>query len=119
MPDLARFLLSLAGAGLALGTAGCVAQVPAAGVQWRVIVRLVQPSSDTDAVARLAAQTSGVTVRYAAAVSPERHALVLSCADEARCDEAVRRLQRDTAHFQSVQRDERRRLHGPASSSTL
>ena len=100
---------ALAAAG-ALSLAACAAP-PAAATEWRVMVKLSQPGADSGAIVRRAAASSGVPVRYAAAVSAQWHSLALACGDEARCAEALRRLQADTAYFQAVERDERRRPH--------
>lgn len=75
---------------------------PRAGV--RVIVELVQPSQNRDAVVRHAQQVAGVPVRYAAAVGPESHALQISCANESACQEALSKLRSD-AGFYSAELD--------------
>jgi hypothetical protein len=78
-------------------------------------VKVAPPGSQADAVLRRAAQASGVPTSYVAAVSPQWHGLSLSCGDEARCEAALQRLRADTAYFEAVQRDERRRPHAAPS----
>ncbi|MEO8153355.1 MAG: hypothetical protein ABI605_09825 [Rhizobacter sp.] len=78
-------------------------------VEWRVLVKTVQPTSNADAVARHAGEVAGVPVRYVAAVSLQWHGLGLACGDETRCAEALRRLRADKTYFETVERDERRR----------
>jgi hypothetical protein len=104
-------LLSLFGTALA----ACAAN-PAPLLEWRVLVKVGPPGNEADAVVRRAAQASGVPARYVASVSPQWHGLSLSCSDEARCEAALQRLRADTAFFETVQRDERRRPHAASSS---
>jgi hypothetical protein len=86
----------------------CAAPPPA--VESRINVRLAVPSEDAKAIAQRAGESAGVPVRYAAAVSPQWHALTLRCTSEAECEAAVGRLRADRARFAEVLRDERRRV---------
>ncbi|MBC7993039.1 MAG: hypothetical protein H7Z15_07325 [Rhizobacter sp.] len=112
MPRVAS-LLPLA---LCAGLAACAAADRTPPAEWRVLVKTTQPHNDTAVIAQRASRASGVPVRYVTAASPQWHGLSLACGDEARCAAALQRLQADTAFFEAVQRDERRRPH-PASSS--
>ena len=94
-----------------IAVAACAA--PATEPEFRVLVKLAQASSDGDAIARRAGDVSGVPVRYVAASSPQWHALALRCGDASSCDAALARLRADTRTFESVQRDERRRIVSP------
>ncbi len=111
MPRVAS-LLPLA---LSAGLAACAATEPAPAAEWRVLVKTAQPQNDTTLIVQRAGQVSGVPVRYVTAASPQWHGLSLACGDEARCNAALQRLQADTAFFEAVQRDERRRPHTPSS----
>jgi hypothetical protein len=82
-----------------------------AGSEWRVLVKLTAPSTDTDAIARRAGEISGVPVRYVAATSPQWHALALVCADDGACDAALQRLRGAASTYDSVQREQRRQPH--------
>lgn len=91
---------------------------PAAPVSLRLLVKLshpmAEPTPDEQAeIVRQATRAAGLPVAYGAAVSAEWLALQLACAP-ADCDAAVQRL-RDatTGLFVRVERDERRRRHGP------
>lgn len=117
MSSAVRRLLSLLVSAFSACLSACAADAPAAAppAEWRVMVKLVQPSTDADAIARHASQASGVAARYLAAVSPQWHGLGLACGDEARCAQAMQRLRADQAFFQTVERNERRQAH-PNSS---
>ena len=82
----------------------------------RVLVRLsaAQRAAEPGAATIAAwAQTSAARpVRHAAAAGDGWHALELNCAP-ADCDAALARLAADTAHFESVQREQRRRALAP------
>jgi hypothetical protein len=108
-----RCLLPVLVSAFSVCLAACAADAPAAAPpsEWRVMVKLVQPSTDADAIARRASRAAGVAARYLAAVSPQWHSLGLACGDEARCTQALQRLRADTAFFETVERDERRRAH--------
>jgi len=93
-----------------LGVAAC-ATPPAQ--QWRLLVKLAAPSTDTAAIVRHASETAQSAVRYVASTSPEWHALMLSCADQAACEHAVQRLRADTSAYASVHLDQRRRVVTP------
>jgi hypothetical protein len=93
---------------LALGAcAGAPAQ------EIRVLVKLTQASGDTRVIAEQASRSSGATARYLAAAGGSWHSIALACLSSAECDAALARLQGDTAHFESVQRDERKRATSP------
>jgi hypothetical protein len=81
--------------------------------ETRVLVKLVQPSSDAAAIARAVERAAGVPARYVASSSPQWHALALRCGAPGDCDAALQRLRADRASFEAVQRDERRRIVTP------
>ena len=98
--------------------AACAAPVPAAApagpvAELRVLVKLVQASSDTQAIAAQVAAAAGTHARYLAATSPQWHALMLVCAEPQACEAALRRLGENKTAFEVVQRDERRRIQAP------
>ena len=103
--------------------AACVVPVPAAepasaaaAAELRVLVKLVKPanaSSDTSLITAQVAAAAGVQARYLAATSPQWHALALVCAGPDACEAALRRLGANTAAFEVVQRDERKRIATP------
>ena len=95
----------------AIGMAACAAEP--VQPELRVMVKLSQPATDPDVIARQAARVAGTAVRYAAAISPQWHALALSCADAAGCEAAMQRLRADTNTYEAVQRDERKRALKP------
>jgi len=103
--------LTVAAVMASIAVAACAAPQPES--ELRVLVKLARASSDGEAIARRASDVSGVPVRYVAASSSQWHALALRCGDASRCDAAVARLSADTATFESVQRDERRRIMSP------
>ena len=74
-----------------------------------LLVKLVQPATDGGAIARQAAAIAGVPVSYAAAVSPQWHALRLHCASARDCAAALQRLHEQVSVYDVVQPDERRR----------
>ena len=78
-------------------------------LETRLMVKLVRPSDDGAAIARAAAQSAGVPVRYVASSSAQWHVIVLRCDDAARCESGVERLRRDVATFEAVQQDDRMR----------
>ena len=80
----------------------------AGGVDMRVLVKLVAPSTDAVAIAAEASRRAGVPVRYAAAVSPQWHAVSLHCADAATCASAVERLRQAAATYLAVEPDGRK-----------
>ena len=79
----------------------------------RVLVKLVSPSSDGDAIATEASRRAGVPVRHAAAVSPEWHALWLQCADSMACEAAFASLQKADDTYRIVERDDRKTAAKP------
>jgi len=90
------------------------ASAAAASAELRVLVKLTGAASD-DAAA-IAAQVSaaaGTNARYLAASSPQWHALALRCADVQTCEAAFQRLSANKAAFDTVQRDERKRIVTP------
>ncbi|HZV94005.1 MAG TPA: hypothetical protein VFF72_12370 [Caldimonas sp.] len=99
---------------LAASLAACAAPSVSASasmpreVDVRIIVKLLQPSGDTAAIAADAARRAGVEVTYAAAVSGVWHALVLHCPDAAACTAATVRL-RDSGAYADVEIDGRKR----------
>ena len=97
----------------AVALAACVSPVaaPAApgALDVRVLVELVQPSDDGAAIAAAATRLSGVPVRYAAAVSPLRHALVLQCASAIACEGALQSLRAASGVYKEVAPDEKMR----------
>ena len=112
MPRLSLAALLFACTGI---TACAVEPAPAprqaAGAEWRVLVKLSQPSTDAEAIARRAGELSGVPVRYVAATSPQWHALALACGDDSACEAALQRLRAAAATYDSVQREQRRQPH--------
>lgn len=117
MPSAVRRSLLVLLSAFNVGLTACAADAaPAAPVaEWRVLVKLVQPASDGSAIAQRASQVAGVPVRYLAPASPQWHSLSLACGDEGRCAAALQGLRADTATFQAVERDERRRPHSNPS----
>jgi hypothetical protein len=93
--------------------AGPAATPAVAGAELRVIVKLNAPSSDTRAITERVAAAAGTPARYLAASSPQWHALALQCADAKACEAAFQRLGANEAAFETVQRDERRRIVKP------
>ena len=98
--------------------AACAVPVPAAepasaAAELRVLVKLATASSDTSWITAQVATAAGVQVRYLAATSPQWHALALVCAGPDACEAALRRLGANTATFEVVQRDERKRIATP------
>lgn len=75
----------------------------------RLLVKLVQPSTDPDAVARLVATTAGVPARHVSASSAQWHAVLLRCEGKAQCDDAVRRLRAERSAFEAVELDAKMR----------
>jgi len=81
--------------------------------ETRVLIKLVQPSTDMAAITRAVEQTARVPARYAASTSPQWHAFALRCGAPDDCDAALERLRAERATFQAAQRDERRRIVTP------
>jgi len=96
---------------LLAGLAGCAA--PHAEPEFRVVVKLVRPSSDSAAIERLVASRAGVGARYAGSISLVWHTISLQCGAAAECETALQRLQADKVAFEVVQRDERKRIVSP------
>jgi len=99
------FVLTLAGS-LGACAAGSI-------VEERVVVELVQPSSEGAQIARQAGDTAQLPARYVASVTDRRHVLVLRCLDEAQCRQAIDRLRADRSSYLHVDVDERRHVHTP------
>jgi hypothetical protein len=96
----------LAGAALASALAACAALAnpsAAAGVETRVMVKLVRPAEDAAAISAEASRHAGVPVTYAAATSASWHALALHCASAAQCEAAIARLRAAGAVYQTVE----------------
>jgi len=106
MPQALTPVLALA----CFSLAAC-ATLPA--LEWRLLVKLAEPSTDTVAIERRASETARSPVRYVASTSPQWHALALSCADQAACEQAVERLRADTSAYASVGLDRRRGVVTP------
>lgn len=81
--------------------------------ETRVLVKLVQPSTDTAAITRAVEQAARVPARYVASTSPQWHALALRCGSSDACEAALDRLRAERATFEAAQRDERRRIVTP------
>ena len=102
--------------------AACAGPVPAAApaatparpvAELRVLVKLAQATSDTEAIAAQVAAAAGTQARYLGASSPQWHALMLVCTEPQGCEAALQRLSANKAAFEAVQRDERRRIMAP------
>ena len=83
----------------------------------RLLVKLAHPLAEQTVesqadIVRRATAAAGVPVAYSAAVSADWLALRLAC-KPADCDAAVQRLRDAKDLFTDVERDERRRRHGP------
>jgi hypothetical protein len=96
-----------------IATLALAACASAPAQEMRVLVKLAQPSDDVRAIAEQAGRSSGKPARYLAAAGGSWHAIALGCASSADCDAALARLQSDAAHFEAVQRDERKRPTSP------
>jgi len=81
--------------------------------ETRVLVKLVQPSTDTAAITRAVEQAARVPARYVASTSPQWHAFALRCGASDDCDAALERLRAEPTTFEAAQRDERRRIVTP------
>ena len=97
---------------LASGCAAPSAVADAASAETRILVKLVEPTADGDAVARRVAAATGTRVRCIATTRRQWHALALGCADSA-CDAALLRLRADADPFAAAQRDDRMRPATP------
>ena len=86
---------------------------PEATPSIRVLVKLASPSTDRKAIAAEASRQAGVPVRYAAAVSPQWHALLLPCADSMACEAAFAGLQKADSPYLAVERDDRKSAAKP------
>jgi len=108
-----RPLLTFFAAAAAAMLIACTAS-PQAAPGLRVMVKLSAGAASgtpgTATVAAWAAQATGLPVTAGAAVSPVWHALNLACG-AATCEAALRALAADTAHFDSVEPETRRRAH--------
>lgn len=99
--------LTLAGLVAGVSLAACAGSA-AAPVDLRVLVRLVQPSTDAAAISAAASRHAQVPVTYAASTSPSWHALALHCASAAQCDAAVVRLRAASSTYSAVEIEGRR-----------
>lgn len=96
---------------LALGA--CAAEPPVPSVGMGVMVKLAQPSVDPIAIATLVSDVSSRPARYVSASGASWHALAVACRGPADCELVLQRLRADTARFEAVQRDERKRIVSP------
>lgn len=85
----------------------CAAPVDAAPA-LRVVVDLVRDSDDANGIAAEATRIAGMPVRYAAATSTTRHALVVECASTERCAAALVRLRAAATIYRTVEIDGRK-----------
>ena len=74
----------------------------------RVVVDLVHASGDAGAIAAEATRVAGVPVRYAAATSTTRHALLVECDTGSHCDAALARLRAASTTYRAVEVDGRK-----------
>jgi hypothetical protein len=94
---------------LGAASAGCAAPAAAAPAPaLRVVVDLVHGADDANAITAEATRVAGVPVRYAAATSATRHALVVECDSAERCDAALARLRAAAAIYRTVEIDGRK-----------
>jgi hypothetical protein len=93
--------------------AACAADLPLAASPMRLLVKLVQPTSDPTAIAALVSRGAGVPARYIAASSAQWHAVGLECETARDCESALARLRADRGVFEAVERDERKRIVTP------
>ena len=105
-----RASLTIAGLVAGVSLAACAGSGPGPGVpvDLRVLVRLVQPSTDAAAIRAAASRHAEVPVTYAAATSASWHALALHCESASQCDAAVGRLRAATATYSAVEIEGRR-----------
>lgn len=87
--------------------------LPDAAPGLRVLVKLAAPTTDGGAVAAEAARWADVPVRYAAAISPQWHAVNLRCRDDTSCAAAFEKLRRAGGTYLAVERDDRKRAPKP------
>ena len=120
-PTLDRMILPTRSGGLAAACvlAGALATACAADASRpqpraeqtstaRVMVKLLRASEDGAAIAAEARRVAGVPVTYAAAASPNWHALVVHCNSAAECERAIARLRAAGNLYQTVEIDERK-----------
>jgi hypothetical protein len=74
----------------------------------RVVVDLVRGSDDASGIAAEATRIAGLPVRYAAATSTTRHALVVECPSAERCAAALARLRGASTIYRAVEIDGRK-----------
>lgn len=96
----------------AFALAGCAAQ-QAESAGMSVLVKLARPSMDAAAIAAQVESAAGRPARYQSASSTAWHAVHVGCTDAADCEAVLQRLRADTARFEAVQRDERKRIVSP------
>ena len=110
-PNVVHLLLSL---GLPPLLGACAATpAGATGSEMRVLVKVAGASADPAAIAAQASRSSGVPARYVAASGEGWHALSIACGSERDCEAALQRLAADTAHFDSAQKDGRKKIVSP------
>ena len=90
----------------------CAAPAPAAdpaGVEVRLMVKLVRPAQDGAVIAADASRVAGVPAHYRSMVSASWHALSLRCVDASACERAIDRLRQEKTTFEAVELDGRKR----------
>ena len=106
--------VAAAAAACAFATAfvACAAPTPMNTVEesatLRIVVELVRPAVDGEAIAADAARIAGMSVRYAAAISPTRHVLFVQCGGSERCDAVLARLRANATLYRAVEIDGRK-----------
>ncbi|MDQ6685818.1 MAG: hypothetical protein M3Z16_11895 [Pseudomonadota bacterium] len=106
MRDLQRLPSRWASFAAALALGACAqAGEPAPGVEQRLLLKLVRPSDDGVAIAATATRLAGRPVRYAAAVSPAWHAVVMRCPDQDSCAQGLRALRAAPGVYERVDPD--------------
>ena len=107
------FLAGPFAAAVAVGAlSACASPAPAAepaGVEVRLMVKLVRPAQDGAVIAADASRVAGVPAHYRSMVSADWHALSLRCADASACDRAIERLRQEKTTFEAVELDGRKR----------
>lgn len=82
-----------------------------AGIDVRILVKLVRPSQDAAAIGADAARQSGVSARYAKPMSAAWHVIVLRCVDVAMCDAAIARMRQAGDVYEAVEPEGRKQPH--------
>jgi hypothetical protein len=115
-PPVATWLPRLLAAGsvwILFGTAACSSPPSASQTPFRILIEFKKPvdGAANDLTSRLET-LSGVSVRYAAPVSPTRHAYVLVCpVGDPPCDAAIQALRKDPAVLSITPDQLRKPLH--------